>query len=62
MTRNELVAALNHTAACLLVAGDRYPAQTNDMRRLAVRLQIMAMDMEEPAPGDAITVPLSARN
>jgi hypothetical protein len=47
MTISEIVDSLNRTAACLLVAAERYPAKINDMRCLAVRLQIMAMDLSE---------------
>jgi hypothetical protein len=55
MTRTELIDTLNHTAACLLVNGERYPEKAREMQRLAVRLQIMAMDMEEPWQEDGLT-------
>jgi hypothetical protein len=54
MTRTELIDTLNHTAACLLVNGERYPEKVREMQRLAVRLQIMAMDMEEPWQEDGL--------
>jgi len=47
MVTTDLVALLNQTAAGLLVMGDQHPAKIHDMRALAVRLQIMAMRLEE---------------
>jgi hypothetical protein len=47
MTKTALIDALNHTAAYLLVSGEQYPDKATEMRRLASRLQLMAVDVED---------------
>ena len=53
MTTRDLVESLNQTAASLLVLAERHPAKVNEMRGLAVRLQIMAMDLGDNAAPEA---------
>jgi len=53
MTTRDLVESLNQTAASLLVLAERHPTKVNEMRCLAVRLQIMAMDLGDNAAPEA---------
>lgn len=48
MTKAELIELMNRTATGLIETAARCPMHVNDMRCLAVRLQILAMDLEEP--------------
>ncbi|MGH6934218.1 MAG: hypothetical protein ACREEE_17510 [Dongiaceae bacterium] len=48
MTKCELVELMNRTATGLVETAVRCPSHVNDMRCLAVRLQILAMELEEP--------------
>jgi len=55
MTTDDLVASLHQCAAGLLVFAEHHPTRVHDMRALAVRLQIMALRLEEMPPAETRT-------
>jgi hypothetical protein len=58
MTKVELVDLMNRTATALVETAVRCPLHVNDMRCLAVRLQILAMELEDRRPGPVQPRPL----
>lgn len=62
MTKGELIELMNRTATGLVETAVRCPLHVNDMRCLAVRLQILAMDLEEPRADAPVTLRPAIRN
>jgi hypothetical protein len=61
MNRDDIVTLLNHTAASLLAAAPGVPGKVKDLRCLAARLQIVAMDIEDMAEERGTLLKFAAR-
>jgi len=61
MTRDDIVQLLNHTAASLLAAAPSIPGKANDLRCIAARLQIVAMDIEDMQDNSGMVLQFAAR-
>jgi hypothetical protein len=61
MTRDDIVQLLNHSAASLLAAAPSIPGKANDLRCIAARLQIVAMDIEDMEDNGAMVLQFAAR-
>jgi hypothetical protein len=62
MTKGELIDLMNKTATGLVETAVRCPLHVNDMRCLAVRLQILAMDLEEQRADPPVVLRPAVRN
>ena len=62
MTKGELIELMNRTATGLVETAVRCPLHVNDMRCLAVRLQILAMDLEEQRSDAPVMLRPAIRN